>query len=257
MDNLMVQLDNPLWNHPRYQETNPLIKFLLILIIALFYFAITDIVKIYCLLIIVLLYYNFHTFPYQVSKPKYRFLIIFSLLIFFVQILSNQRGNIAFYLLPRLPIYEEGLYFGILLIGRFWGIISISWVFIDSTNPFGFANSLISLKIPYRLAYSLSLALRFTPVLNNELNIIKNAQQTRGLNTSPKSIKGAYNLLRYTLFPLISSTLNRIQYITISMDGRAFGLYQSRTTVIESPLQLSDIGKFILTIFCVGCFYLI
>ena len=200
----------------------------------------------------ILAYYNIKSFPYQVSKPKYRFLIIFSLLIFLVQITTLRKGTLVVFLIPKLlgtgpflPIYENGLFYGLLLVGRFWGIITISWVFIDSTNPFDFAQSLTKLKVPYRLAYSLSLALRFTPVLNNEIVTIRNAQQTRGLNTSPNSFRGTFNILKFTLFPIISSTLSRIKYITLSMEGRAFGLYIDRTPIKEVPFRLIDIFKLV------------
>ena len=229
-------------------ETNPLIKFIIIFLIAIYYFIVVDLFKVYIVLTCVLLYFNLSTFPYQVSRPNFRFLLLFSVVIFSVQVLSLHQGEFLFYLIPSLasfgpfiPVYSDGLYFGILLLGRFWGVITISWVFIDSTDPFSFAQSLTKIGIPYRIAYSLSLSLRFTPVLNTEMSIIRRAQQTRGLNTNPSSVRGAFNILKYTLFPLISSTLNRIRDITLSMEGRAFGLYNQRTNLKEIPLRLSDI----------------
>ncbi len=235
-------------------ETNPLIKFIIIFLIAIYYFIVVDLYKVYIVLTCVLLYFNLSTFPYQVSKPKYKFLLLFSVVIFSVQVLSLHQGDFLFYLIPSLssfgpfiPVYSDGLYYGILLLGRFWGVVTISWVFVDSTNPFDFAHSLTKIGIPYRIAYSLSLSLRFTPVLNTEISIIRRAQQTRGLNTNPNSIRGAFNILKYTLFPLISSTLNRIRDITLSMEGRAFGLYEQRTSLKEIPLRLTD-GLKLLTI---------
>ncbi|PWI47356.1 hypothetical protein CEE45_12235 [Candidatus Heimdallarchaeota archaeon B3_Heim] len=247
-----VNSDWPSFTTPT-RTMNPVIKFLAITLIAIYYFIITDLIRMYSLIFIVLIYYNFKSFPYQVSKPKYRFLIIFSLLIFLVQAFANNQGKLVFYLIPRIievgpfiPIHENGLFLGLLLVGRFWGVITISWVFIDSTNPFDFAQSLTQLKVPYRLAYSLSLALRFTPVLNNEIMTIRNAQQTRGLNTNPNSLKGTFNLLKFTLFPIISSTLSRIKDITLSMEGRAFGLYVDRTPLKEIPFRISDMMLYLM-----------
>jgi energy-coupling factor transport system permease protein len=236
-------------------EMNPLVKFIIILLIAIYYFVEVDLYKVYIVLTCVLLFYNFSSFPYQVSRPKYKFLLLFSIIIFSVQILSVHQGKFLFYLVPSLfsfdpliPVYSNGLYFGLLLLGRFWGVITISWVFIDSTNPFAFAQSLTKIGIPYRIAYSLSLSLRFTPVLNTEIGIIRRAQQTRGLNTNPNSVRGAFNILKFTIFPLISSTLNRIRDITLSMEGRAFGLYEQRTSLKEVPLRVSDGFKLLTTI---------
>ncbi len=236
-------------------STNPLIKFLAIILISVYYFMITDLIRMYLLILIVVLYYTLNSFPYQVSKPRYRFLFIFSILIFSVQILTVRQGSFLFHMIPEIaefgpffPIYERGAFFGFLLVGRFLGVITVSWVFIDSTNPFDFAQSLTKIKIPYRLAYSLSLALRFTPVLNTEILTIRNAQQTRGLNTSPNTVKGTFNILKFTLYPIISSTLNRIKYITLSMEGRAFGLYADRNPLNEVELQIIDLLKLLILI---------
>ena len=249
---------------PSSQTTNPLVKFIITILIAIFYFIVFDILKIYVMLFLVLAYYNISDFPYQVSRPRYRFLLMFSIIIFTVQILSNLQGELLFHLIPAIftlrplvPVYSEGLYFGILLLGRFWGVITISWVFVDSTNPFDFAQSLTKLGVPYRFAYSLSLSLRFTPVLNTEIKIVQQAQQTRGLNTNGNSLKGSFNLLKYTLMPLISSTLNRIQDITLSMEGRAFGLYEKRTTLKEISIKVSDYIKLIGTVFLLMIFIIL
>ena len=170
------------------------------------------------------------------------------------------KGDLLFYLIPKvqeygpfIPIYEGGLYQGFLLAGRLWGVILTSWVFVNSTNPFEFAQSLTKIGIPYRFAYTLSLALRFIPVLENEAILVQNAQQARGLNTSPSNIKGILNLLRFTLIPLIASTLNRIRDITISMDGRAFGYYTTRSYSKPIPFTKQDWMKLVLITIILMC----
>lgn len=228
--------------------TNPLVKFSAVILVSLVLFGSSNLVKIYCIVISIIFIYSFGRFPFKVARPRYKMMLIFSFTIFLVQIMFVHGGNILFYLIPFkiseygpfFPIYEQGIYQGLLLIGRFWGLITISWVFINSTNPFHFAQSLTKIGIPYRFAYSLSLALRFTPVFSIETNIIQNAQQARGLNVNPNNVRGIMNLLHYTLIPMISSTLNRIRDITISMDGRAFGSYPTRSYIKNIPFTLMD-----------------
>ncbi len=94
-------------------------------------------------------------------------------------------------------------------------------------------------------------------MLNTEITIIRKAQQTRGLNTNPNSLRGAFNILKFTLFPLISSTLNRIRDITLSMEGRAFGLYEQRTSLKEIQLRLSDGFKLFVVILILSSIILI
>ncbi len=231
--------------------TNPLVKFFGVILISLVLFGSPNLVKIYCIVLSIVLFYFLGSFPFNVAKPRYRMMFLFSITIFLVQILFVHEGTFLFHLInlkigeygPFFPIYEKGVYQGFLLVGRFWGLISISWIFVNSTNPFDFAQSLTKIGIPYRFAYSLSLALRFAPVFSIETNIIQNAQQSRGLNVNPNTVRGIMNLLRYTLIPMISSTLNRIRDITISMDGRAFGSYSSRSYIREIPFTPSDFLK--------------
>ncbi|UCG01127.1 MAG: energy-coupling factor transporter transmembrane protein EcfT [Candidatus Heimdallarchaeota archaeon] len=233
--------------------TNPLVKFLAVIVVSITLFGTSNLFKIYFIVLIIILVYIFGKLPFEVAKPRYKMMFLFSFTIFFVQILFVHGGNLFFYLIPLqlgehgpfFPIYEHGFYQGLILIGRFWGLITISWLFINSTNPFAFAQSLTKIGIPYRFAFSLSLALRFAPVFSTETNIVQNAQQARGLNVNPNNLKGIFNLLKHTLIPMIGSTLNRIRDITISMDGRAFGSYTTRTYIREIPFTLLDGCKLI------------
>lgn len=233
--------------------TNPLVKFLAVIVVSLILFGTSDLMKIYCIVISIILLFIFGKFQFNVARPRYKMMFIFSFTIFLIQILFVHEGTLVLFLIPLeiggsgpfFPIYEQGIYTGLILIGRFWGLISISWLFINSTNPFDFAQSLTKIGINYRFAYSLSLALRFMPVFNIETNIVRNAQQARGLNVNPNNLKGIMNLLRYTLIPMIGSTLNRIRDITISMDGRAFGSYTTRSYIREIPFTFLDGFKLI------------
>ncbi|MFX0123872.1 MAG: energy-coupling factor transporter transmembrane component T family protein [Candidatus Hodarchaeota archaeon] len=234
--------------------TNPLVKFLAVIVVSLILFGTSDLIKIYCIVLCILFLFIFGKFQFHIARPRYKMMVIFSFMIFLVQILFVHGGNLLLFLIPVeigkfgpfLPVYEYGVYQGLILIGRFWGLISISWLFINSTNPFAFAQSLTKIGIPYRFAFSLSLALRFTPVFNTETNIVKNAQQARGLNVNPSNLRGILNLLRYTLIPMIGSTLNRIRDLTISMDGRAFGSYSTRSYIKEIPFTYLDGLKLII-----------
>lgn len=245
-------------------STNPLLKFVMIIFISCFLFIVQDLIKIYIVIVAVFLFLKCVKLPYNVAKTRYRALIVFSSAIFLVQILFVNKGELLFHLIPKvqelgpfIPIYEGGLYQGLLLVGRLWGVLLISWIFVNSTNPFEFAQSLTKIGIPYRFAYTLSLALRFVPVLENEATLVQNAQQARGLNTSPSNFKGIMNLLRFTLIPLIASTLNRIRDITISMDGRAFGYYSNRSYTKTIPFKKQDWMKLVLISLILMCLIII
>jgi energy-coupling factor transport system permease protein len=245
MEEFSLKKDNSLRN------TNPLIKFLFVIMISLFLLAVEDLWKVFVVVVTLISFYVFFPLPYEISRPRFKMITTFSLTIFLVQIFFNQNGDLLFYLLPIeigengpfIPIHQTGLYQGLLLMGRFWGLLSVSWIFVNSTNPFDFAHSLTKIKVPYRIAFSLSLALRFAPVFSNETKIIQNAQQARGLNLKATNVKGIINILKFTLIPLIGSTLNRILGLTISMEGRGFGSYKTRNYFKDIPFTMLDLAK--------------
>jgi len=253
-DKSKISLEKDISQRDQENGTNPLVKFFVVILVSLVLFGSANIIKIYCIVFVIIIIYLFGGLSFKVARPRYKMIIIFSFTILLVQILFVHGGDLVFHLIPIsigiygpfFPIYEQGIYQGLIIIGRFWGLISISWVFINSTNPFDFAQSLTKIGVPYRFAYSLSLALRFAPVFSIETNIIQNAQQARGLNVNPNNIRGIINLLQYTLIPMISSTLNRIRDITISMDGRAFGCYSTRSYIKDIPFTLKDWIKLVI-----------
>ncbi len=240
----------------RTVKTNPLAKFMIVIFVSFALFIYLDLIKIYIIVSILILFFLIWPLPYNIAKPRYKMITTFSVTILLVQILFNQNGDLLFYILnfkinqsgPFLPVYSQGVNQGLLLMGRFWGLISVSWIFVNSTNPFEFAHSLTKIKVSYRLAFTLSLALRFAPVFSNETKIIRNAQQARGLNIKSNNISGIKNILKFTLIPLIGSTLNRILGLTISMEGRAFGSYKERSYISDVPFKMSDLLKLILVI---------
>lgn len=235
------------------RKTNPLVKFLFVVLISLFLMTNEDVLKSYIVVVAMISFYLFFPLPYEISKPRFKMITTFSITIFLVQIFFNHNGDLLGYLLPIefgvygpfIPVHQTGLYQGCLLMGRFWGLISVSWIFVNSTNPFDFAHALTKIRIPYRIAFSLSLALRFAPVFSNETKNIQNAQQARGLNLKPSNVKGIINILKFTLIPLIGSTLNRILGLTISMEGRAFGSYRTRSYIKDIPFTMVDFLKLI------------
>ena len=75
--------------------------------------------------------------------------------------------------------------------------------FLMTTHPSQFASSLNQIGIPYKIAYSVSLTLRYIPDLQEEFYLIKMSQEARGLELSSKAklsqrIKG--NLQDYYSF---------------------------------------------------------
>ena len=167
-----------------------------------------------------------------------RFVLVFAALMFLAQVLSIREGEVLFTI--GVPVTAEGMLAGVNMALRFLVILSASFLFVVTTDPDRLAGSLIRWGIPYRYGFTLILALRFVPFFRNELRIVREAQQLRGIHVSIRSIAGIRRAIRYTFVPVLVSGLIRVDTIAMSMKGRAFGLHRRRTAPPRVPLTLED-----------------
>ena len=123
---------------------------------------------------------------------------------------------------------------------RFLVVLSSSFLFVLTTDPDALASSFIRWGIPYRYGFTLILALRFVPFFRNELRVVREAQQLRGIQPSVRSVGQIRRAIRYTFVPVLISGLTRVDTIAMSMKGRAFGLHQRRTSSHRLALTIED-----------------
>ena len=134
-------------------------------------------------------------------------------------------------------------------------ISSIPFVllFLLTTNPSEFASSLNKIGVSYKIAYSVALAIRYIPDIQVAYYDISSSQQARGYEMSKKAsfvkrIKGAMQVV----FPLILSSLERIEVVSTAMELRRFGKSNKRTWYSERSFTVVDglviLGAVLLTI---------
>ncbi len=120
-------------------------------------------------------------------------------------------------------------------------VVPVALLFIACTDPSEFAASLASIGVSYRIAYSVSLALRYIPDVQREYHNISQAQQARGIDLSGKDklftrLKNSVAIL----LPLILSSLNRIETVSNAMELRGFGKNKKRTWYSLRKMQRND-----------------
>lgn len=124
---------------------------------------------------------------------------------------------------------------------KYFSIIPVALIFMVATNPSEFAASLNKIGVNYKIAYSVSIALRYIPDIQHEYTDISFAQQARGIDMSKKA-KLSEKIKNSTaiLMPLIFSSLERIETISSAMELRAFGNKNKRTWYNERKFEKSD-----------------
>jgi energy-coupling factor transport system permease protein len=169
-----------------------------------------------------------HVPPGQLVRGA-RIFLVFGAGVMTFQLLFNHFGQPIAHLGP-LTIYSNGLEFGLLKMLNICVIALSSFTFIWTTNPRSLVVTLVHFGVPYRFAWALFLVLRFGPVFEEELHVIKDAQRVRGFRQRAGVTGKIEQYKRYTI-PMLVSMVRKATNIAIAMDGRAFGAYADRTFV--------------------------
>lgn len=127
------------------------------------------------------------------------------------------------------PLTSVGLFAGLRAMGRLLAVILMSALFVATTEPFSLACALIRMGLPYRWGFALVTALRLVPVFRLEAHHICRAQLVRGVAYDVAGPRRWWLVLRHLCLPLLVSALRTAHSLSLSMEGRAFGLYPRRT----------------------------
>ena len=182
---------------------------------------------------------------FKISKIKFEdvsfilyfilfFLLLNALLIFVfspyqgVEIYGSRTD--LFHLIGPYTVTKEQLFYELNVILKYFATIPMALLFILTTDPSEFAASLNKIGVSYKVAYTVSIALRYIPDVQRDYKDISFAQQARCIDLSSKEklskrIKNSAAIL----MPLIFSSLERIDKISLAMELRAFGNNKKRT----------------------------
>lgn len=141
----------------------------------------------------------------------------------------------------RYSIVQEQLFYMFNFLLKYFAVIPVALIFIMATNPSEFASSLNKIGVSYRVGYAVSIALRYIPDVQRDYHEISQAQQARGIDLSKKD--GLFVRIKNSaaiLFPLVLSSLQRIETISNAMELRGFGKNKKRTWIIQRPFEMRD-----------------
>ncbi|BCN31216.1 energy-coupling factor transporter transmembrane component T family protein [Anaeromicropila herbilytica] len=149
--------------------------------------------------------------------------------------------TVIFHIIGPYDITKEQLFYEFNVILKYFTVVPIALMFILTTNPSEFAASLNKLGIKYTIGYSIAIALRYIPDVQNDFNEIKLAQEARGIDMSVKvSLPTRLKSMFAIIFPLIFSSLERIDTVSNAMELRGFGKNKRRTWYSEKKFSKSD-----------------
>ncbi|MEK3749341.1 energy-coupling factor transporter transmembrane component T [Paenibacillus sp. FSL E2-8871] len=205
-----------------------------------------------CLIVMLL----FSLIAFRVSKVQFQdyAFVLYFILIFFVLnhiaifIFSPLEGVKIYgsrhdivHLVGRYTVTYEQLFYQLNIALKYAVVIPMALLFLLTTNPSEFAASLNRIGVNYKIAYSVSLALRYIPDIQRDYENISFSAQARGIDISrkeklPKRLKNIISIL----MPLILTSIERIENISTAMELRGFGTNRKRTWYSSRPFSRND-----------------
>lgn len=190
-----------------------------------------------------------------------KFICVFSLLnLIAVYIFSPEYGVTLYHSrhviwsgIGRFTLTQEQLFYEFNLALKYFCTIPLVLIFLLTTNPSEFASSLNRLGVNYKISYAVALAIRYIPDIQEDFINISLAQQARGFEMSKKGkllqrMKGTAQIV----FPLIFSSLDRIETVSTAMELRRFGEKKKRTWYAQQPFHSYDWFVIVVAI-CLTC----
>ena len=203
---------------------------------------------------------------FKVSKTEWKQVgTVFKFILFFlflnlitVFLFSPYQGTeiygtktVLFHIAGRYSVTTEQLFYEFNIMLKYFTVVPVVLMFMVTTNPSEFAASMNRLGISYNVGYAIAIALRYVPDVQSDFTKIKHAQEARGIEVSNKaSIFKRLKNMANIIFPLIFSSMDRIDVVSNAMELRGFGKKKKRTWYMGKPLERNDY----LTLAFVVCF---
>ena len=135
----------------------------------------------------------------------------------------------------------EQLFYAVNVVLKYFTVLPMVLLFIVTTSPSELASGLNSLGIPYRFCFSVSLAMRFVPDIQQAYLKKSMLLQAKGAALGKKifpakRLKNAAEMI----LPLISEQLLHMEELYAQMQRRGFGKNKKRTWYVRRNFSSAD-----------------
>lgn len=170
-------------------------------------------------------------------RAKYLLIVVMSLTI--LQSIFTRAGEPLVSIYSFVLVTDYGLDMGLQFILRMSVIISSAMI-IATSNIKEITDALIKLKIPYELAFMMSIGIRFLPDIRQDLMDRKIALQLRGVDIKSLNIGKKIKAYSYLMAPAVNASIIRSQMLAISVESRGFRAHKSRTMLRNLRFSMMD-----------------
>jgi len=169
-----------------------------------------------------------------------------------IQSIFSPAGEILLSINHFTILTTGGLAKGIRVILRML-IIIISATIMTGSSPREIIQALIQWKVPYEIAFMVSLSIRFIPILGEEAKDAFTAIQLRGVEIDKLNLTKRIKIYSYMFMPVLSGVIHRAKELSTSLEARAFRAYPDRSSYIKLELARKDyLIMFVSTLFTIS-----
>ncbi len=223
---------------------HPMTMATLVLSVAIVAFSTLHLGVLGATLLVLLLFMVVGRLPTRTTLAPLVLILPLCFFITLIQTLARPEGIVASWnLLGReITISAVGFILGLRITLRVVLLAVILTIFFTVVHPAKFTKALCDLRVPFKYAYSFTLALRFLPLMLEELATIRNAQQSRGYDID--QVNPFLRVFRIfpLMVPLVLIALRRASTIALALDLRAFGARPDRTFFVDVNRGPLDLG---------------
>jgi len=214
---------------------DPRTKFLLVVLFIFIEVSFLDIRLLLFPFVASILLYLSAKIPFKEVKGTWKFLFTIIVFISSVNALFTFLGtNVPNpHIIAQFWVFKvttEGIFLAVGSMMRFLSLAIVSMCVVNTTDPGLYAPALAKLKVPYKGAFVVDLAMRYLPVYVEELETTMNAQMARGYKVKVRG--GLFARILNTvplIVPVAMNAMLSIYDVADAMELRAFGAEKTRT----------------------------
>lgn len=136
-------------------------------------------------------------------------------------------------------ITSGGLYKGVAMVLRM-SIVMVSATIMATSNSREIVQGLVQWRIPYEIAFMVSVSIRFLPLLVDEIKNVVTAVQLRGIELDKIPARQRLKVYSYLIMPVVSGAVIKSRELATTMETRAFRAYPKRTSYMALTMQRID-----------------
>lgn len=158
--------------------------------------------------------------------------VLFTLVPADLPLIGNMTGGIR--------VYREGLFHGIVQSLRFNTTLVIGCFIIWTTQPRDLLLALTQLRVPSTLAFMVTTALHFIPVIANEAATVLRSQRLRGFRYLRLNLLATCRGVLNSFRPILAGNIRHASHLSESVESRGFS---AETAAERTSLRTLKMGR--------------